>query len=246
MQEFSWEGKRVAFLGDSITEGIGAEGSPLYYDLLRDYLGILPLNYGVNGHRINQCYDRAQQLWEEHGNHIDAVFIFAGTNDYNEGRPLGRWYKRHLEVKELNSDTHKKGLRLKREFVRTRKTVCGSLNLLLGYLKKCYPDKQIILMTPIHRAYAKFGADNIQYDELYPNRLGLYIEDYVAEIRKAADIYSVPLIDLYRNSGLFPLYPEYSKYFHLADTDMLHPGGLGHERIAKTIAAALGSISPEV
>ena len=50
--------------------------------------------------------------------------------------------------------------------------------------------------------------------------------------------------DLYNKTGLYPVSSAYSKYFHNASTDMLHPNALGHQRIAQTIAKELTTISP--
>ena len=61
-------------------------------------------------------------------------------------------------------------------------TFRGRINRVLSYLKSNFPQQQIILLTPIHRAQARFSADNIQPEEAFPNRLGLYIDDYVEVI----------------------------------------------------------------
>ena len=113
---------------------------------------------------------------------------------------------------------------------------------MFSFLKTKYADKQIIVMTPLHRAYACFSKDNIQYNELYANGSGLFLESYVEAIRKAADIWSLNLIDLYRESGLFPLIDEYGKYFANDKTDRLHPNEKGHERIAKLLAEKLARL----
>ena len=132
--------------------------------------------------------------------------------------------------------------RKKRDFIYSCDTFCGRLNKVFSFLKTKYADKQIIVMTPLHRAYACFSKDNIQYNELYANGSGLFLESYVEAIRKAADIWSLNLIDLYRESGLFPLIDEYGKYFANDKTDRLHPNEKGHERIAKLLAEKLACL----
>ena len=52
MYEFlknQWEGKKVCFLGDSITDGVGVQKGERYFDLLDDMIGIKSVGYGVNG-----------------------------------------------------------------------------------------------------------------------------------------------------------------------------------------------------
>ena len=68
-------------------------------------------------------------------------------------------------------------------------------------------------MTPLHRGYAKFGDKNVQPPENYANRFGLYIDDYVECIKQAGKIWSCPVIDLFNDSGLYPLNESYYKYF---------------------------------
>jgi len=92
---------------------------------------------------------------------------------------------------------------------------------------------------------AEYGPTNVQPDESFPNACGVWCEDYVADERTAADIWSVPLIDLYRESGLTPTCEEHYRYFHDADTDRLHPNDHGQARIAETILAKMRTLPPE-
>lgn len=92
------------------------------------------------------------------------------------------------------------------------------------------------------------GKKNVQPEESYPNHLGNYVEEYVEAIREAADIWSVPLIDLYRESGLLPANASYAKFFRdggLQGKDSLHPDSGGHRRMAKVIAAKLAALPPD-
>ena len=102
--------------------------------------------------------------------------------------------------------------------------------------KKRFP-KEIILLTPLHRAYATFGPQNVQYDELHSNDAGIFFEEYVQAVKEGAERWSVRLIDSHRDSGLFPLCDDNAKkYFVNSDTDRLHLNKEGHFRLAKTIA----------
>jgi lysophospholipase L1-like esterase len=112
----------------------------------------------------------------------------------------------------------------------------------MSYLKNHFPEQQIIIMTPIHRGFAKFGDRNVQPDENYANTRGLYIDAYVNVLKQAAQNWAVPIIDLYSESGLYPLANAQQQYFHNAKTDRLHPNAKGDYRIAKTIQYQLLSL----
>ena len=94
-------------------------------------------------------------------------------------------------------------------------------------------------MTPLHRAYATFGSKNVQPDESYANGLDLFINDYVAVVREASSIWSVPVIDLFATSGMLPTIDSYMQYFINIERDRLHPNAKGHQRMARVIAAQL-------
>ncbi len=237
-----WDGKRVAFLGDSITDArqIGTTND-VYWHMLEGILGIRPYVYGISGHRMNQIIGQGERLEREHGQDVDAIIVFIGTNDYNGGIPLGEWYTYSYEqTVAANRQTGRTEVfRKHRELVYDDVTFRGRANTTLRWLKTHYPDKQIIFLTPIHRAYAMFSADNIQPPESFANACGLFIEDYIQAVRELADVWAVPVIDLASISGLYPMLDEHAKYFRNADTDRLHPNTEGHWRMAWAIAYQL-------
>lgn len=47
------------------------------------FLGIEAYCYGINGHTMGQIIGQAEKLEDEHGQDVDAIVVFAGTNDYN-------------------------------------------------------------------------------------------------------------------------------------------------------------------
>ncbi len=248
MQNTQWKNKRACFLGDSITDGVGVKTGERYFDLLKNDFGMETHGYGVNGANSADVYQQALKVYDTFGNDVDAVFILIGTNDYNSSCPIGEWFTTHTETvvteKNDSGEPVRKEERIVREFVFDNCTFKGRLNRLFAFLKKQYAEKTIVIMTPLHRAFAVFGRDNIQYNELYANSIGKFIGDYVEAVREAADIWSLSLIDLYRESGLFPLFEESAAaYFTNVDTDRLHPGKGGHERMARVIAAKLPTIA---
>lgn len=245
--ETRWRGRKVCFLGDSITDGIGTVKGQRYFDFLGEEMGFDAVGYGVNGARFHQLMQQISRMEEEQGDDVDAVFLLAGTNDFNGSVPIGDWYTETEETvvtsTDANGDPATKSIRKKREFVYDIRTFRGGINLVLSELKHRYGTKQIVLMTPVHRGYACFGPTNIQYPELYANALGLYVQSYVDVIREAADIWSCELIDLYRVSGLFPMWQESKVYFANPERDCLHPGPLGHRRLADVIRSKMQGIA---
>ncbi len=249
MYEFlrnQWEGKKVCFLGDSITDGVGVQKGERYFDLLGGMIGIKSVGYGVNGAQFINLLSQIDRMEAEQGKDVDAVFVFAGTNDYNSSLPLGEWYdysdaevitERDADGRTVKSDTRKK-----RDFSFDKNTFKGRINTVMAKLRHDYPHVTIVLMTPIHRGYAAFGPTNIQFPENFPNRLGLYIDDYVDVVKEAAGIWAVELIDLHSVSGLFPCFDESADDFSNCERDRLHPGKRGHERLARVIARKMITI----
>ena len=200
-----WRGKRVAFLGDSMTDTHRVGTTCIYWEYLSELLGIEPFVYGISGNQWDGIYKQALKLQEQKGTNVDAILIFAGTNDYNHGVPIGTFFS------ETTKQTNYNGTEVTRKYRTPRlndSTFCGRINKVMSYLKNNYPNQQIIIMTPIHRGYARFSEKNVQPDENYSNGQGLYIDTYIDALKQAAGYWAVPLIDLYSTSGLFPLAEE--------------------------------------
>lgn len=87
-----WQGKRVAYFGDSITDPNIKASKVKYWGFLQQWLGITPYVYGVSGRQWNDIPRQADKLKAEHGDDFDAILIFMGTNDFNNGVPVGEWY----------------------------------------------------------------------------------------------------------------------------------------------------------
>ncbi len=226
-----WKGKKVAILGDSISDPKVCGTN--YYVYLEKELGIQTYVYAISGHQWSAIKGQAEKLKAEHGEDVDAILIFVGTNDYAGNVPLGQWWTYTMEVSGWWGS---KEMAPRRNFVMSNETVRGRINIAMSYLKEEFPDAQIILMTPIHRGYANFHyGNNIQSEETFGNARGLHIEDYVNVVKEASGVWAVPVIDLYAESGLFPTKDAHAKYFKGAADDRLHPNALGHWRLAEVI-----------
>ena len=77
---------------------------------------------------------------------------------------------------------------------------------------------------------------------MYQNGAGLYVGAYVKSVKEASEVWSVPVIDLYGLSGLFPLLDEGAQLFNKKDVDRLHPNEVGHARMAQTLLYQLATL----
>jgi len=211
--------KTIAFLGDSITKGIGASNEDnMYVNVFADMTGAKVFNYGISGTRFAKqirpsevpSYDqdfilRVPMMEKD----IDAVVVFGGTNDFGHGdAPFG-------EITDENLSTF-----------------CGACDYLMKILIEKYPSKPIIFMTPLHRLT----------EEHLVNEIGLprkALKDYVDIIRQKAEKYSIPVLDLYAKSGMQPNVEVQNKLYF---ADGLHPNDMGHKRIAYLLKQFLKNI----
>lgn len=231
-----WSGKRVAYFGDSITDPRTRGAKKKYWGFLQDWLQITPLVYGVSGRQWDDIPRQANKLREEHGDNFDAILIFMGTNDYNNAVPIGEWYEEKLERVEYGHRYAKRMEdRMRRRPIMTNDTYCGRINIAMDSLKRMFPTKQIVLLTPIHRGGFYANETNWQCTEDYRNRCGEYLDAYVEAMKEAGSVWAVPVIDLGALSGLYPMVDAHKQYFTNKDTDALHPNDAGHERMARTL-----------
>lgn len=212
MEKNKWEGKIAAFLGDSITHGSSSELR--FSDIVGERMGFSEVyNYGHGGSRITLVSPDDFSFvnrYEKMTSAADIVFVMGGTNDYGHGDleiPFGDF-----------SD-------------RTANTFHGALHVLYQGLIRKYLGKTVIVMTPPHRR--GFGS----WDDLSLNpKTGKNFSDYVNAIRKTAEYYGLPVLDLYRILPLNPVIPEIREKFM---PDGLHPNTEGHLLIAEAIISFL-------
>lgn len=217
--------KKVNFLGDSITEGVGASCQEhIYLNILRERVELAEArNYGISGTRyaiqkgtksrpkddyvdISSFSERFAQMEDD----ADIVVVFGGTNDYGHGdAPLGSF-----------SD-------------RTPETFYGACHYLYSGLIRKYPGKAIVIMTPLYRCNEQSEYGNAK-EKSYGS-----LKEYVNIIREVAEYYSIPILDLYANSGLQPEVEEIKNTYIL---DGLHPNDLGHQILAHKLEVFLQSI----
>ncbi len=235
----AWKGMKVAFLGDSITDPSHVGCTKNYWNFLVEDLDLDAKVYGVSGDTWKDLPGQINRIHESMDVDLDAIFVFLGTNDYNEGVPIGEFFD--YRDGETVRNGRKVTLR-RRSPNRDAGTFAGRVNIALGRLKTEFPQSQIIVMTPLHRAFFEYSPENIQPPESFPNAAGLYVDEYAAALRRAGQIWSVPVIDLFGESGLIPENDSYATYFANSRRDRLHPNTSGHRRIADLVEAKLNAL----
>ena len=210
--------KKINFLGDSITEGHGCTDPENCFAsrIAREY-GAVCRNYGIGGTRIARQKQPSENprhdldfvgRYDQMDPDADIVAVFGGTNDFGHGdAPIGDMADR------------------------TPDTFYGALHLLYTGLITRYPSARIVVLTPLHRICEEspYGSKG----KAVP--AGTLI-DYVRIIRQVAEYYSLPILDLFANSGLQPKVPIIQERFI---PDGLHPNDEGHRLLAEQIAAFL-------
>lgn len=210
------KGTKINFLGDSITEGAGTSSHDKMFTMLieREY-GAICQNYGIGGTRIARQKTPTEENWDrdfisrvpEMDADADIVVVFGGTNDFGHGdAPLGAM-----------SD-------------RTPYTFYGALHCLYTALIEKYPDVPIVVLTPLHRI-----TEDIPTGDNKPAPVGT-LKEYVNIIREVAEYYSLPVLDLFKESGLQPKIPAIQQKYV---PDGLHPNDAGNEILAHKIARFL-------
>ena len=213
-------GKKIAFLGDSITEGCGTSSlEHTFWNVLGQKTGAQVFVYGIGGTRIAPqrvpSDPRADQDFISRVDGMipdaDVVVVFGGTNDFGHGdAPFG-----------TRGD-------------QTSETFCGALHVLFTKLYERYPAAQLVVMTPTHRLSETDSVMN----EFGVRRSG-NLRTYVQAIRDAAEDFAVPVLDLFRVSGIQPSVPALREAYM---PDGLHPNDAGHAKIADKLIGFLQTL----
>lgn len=206
--------KKLLFLGDSITQGVGVSCEEnRFTNRISALTGAICVNYGIGGTRIaKQAVPSENPVWDQDfisrvdrmDTQADAVVVFGGTNDWGHGdAPFGTMDSR---------DPY---------------TFYGALHTLYQALIEKYPASHIVIVTPLHRRNETDPAA----DGNRPNSFGI-LKDYVNAIREVAEYYSLPVLDLFKTSGMQPAIPIIKQNYM---PDGLHPNDDGHEILADKI-----------
>lgn len=215
-------GKKIAFLGDSITQGVGTSAKEhIYWNLIAQRTGAECYGYGISGTRIAQQHlpSKFERIDDKYFStrvdtmipDADMVVIFGGINDFSHGdAPLGKMEDR------------------------TEETFYGACHVLVQKIKARYPAATVVMMTPLHRS----KLPNPLFNDCGVRQTGT-LEDYVAAVCQVAEYWGAAVVNLYANC---PIDPEISYQKEQYMPDGIHPCDAGHILIADALEAVLKSL----
>ena len=222
------KGKKIAFLGDSITEGVGVSSAECRYEnilskkceLAEIFVDAIAGSRFAYQHRPNE--DARRQLFFCGRaffvpTDADILVVYGGVNDYLNGdAPFGE---------EGDSG-----------FM----TFCGATKFLMSTLRKRLgDDKPIVFMTPAHCYYK--GVRDTELTSRYPDLADRErpLPDYVEFIEKTAKDFGIYVLNLYENLGIDPNIPEHKEKYTV---EGLHFNDEGHKVIAERLEEFLRSL----
>lgn len=199
-------------MGDSITAWDSTQ-SPVfgtnYRDLVREKLNIGTVNNrGIGSTQIARKegyeFDNLSFVnrWKNNTpTNSTIITVWGGTNDYFGAGNDGVPLG---DSAITNKDVY---------------TFYGALRVLIDGMATSFPDRKIGFFTPMFRVNCT-----------QPNQQGHTLKDYANAIIQVCEEYGIPVLDLYRISGI-----NANNHVTLL-ADGLHPKGLGHQFISRKIA----------
>jgi|GEM_PF-3609068 len=184
------QGKQVIWLGDSITY------SGFYIPFVIKDTGLKTLaNYGVPGQGVRTMADK---LSPANVDGADLISIFGGTNDYGGNRSLGTIADARVDYDDS-----------------VQKSFYYDVFYVLHTIFTLKPNVQVVFSTPLKRG--KVSGQSAIYPAA--NGAGHTLVQYVQAIKDVCSLFSVPVCDLYNESGinLYNLSIYTSDNLHLND-----------------------------
>lgn len=219
------KGKKVAFVGDSISEGVGVSAwENCYHQLVKKkaelaWAHVNAISGSRIAHQINpsECprgdllmSGRAYDLPKD----ADIVVVFGGINDYCHGdAPIGAM-----------GDT-------------TCGTFWGAVDHMMKYLKSTYPT--VVFMTP-GRCFCDGHSGEEPSCHEYKRGNAVPLPEYVQAIVACGEKHGVPVLNLYERLPIDPADPAQMAAY--ISGGGVHYNDRGHAMIADLLLAFLQDI----
>lgn len=216
---YDFSNKKIACLGDSITEGSNLDKMENYKQysypsVLKNILGAEEVyNLGIGGSSYGRYWDKPfVERYKEIPADTDIILVMGGTNDGFAA-----------SEKELGSLSEKKPA-----------TFYGDVDELMRGLKENYPEAKIIFATPL---------PNILHDYLRKQRDYLLPQATFANaVKELAAQYDIDVIDLY-NSNLLDTHDVQVISTYMPDG--VHGNPAGYQVLAEHMASQVIRIMQE-
>ncbi|MDP2495851.1 SGNH/GDSL hydrolase family protein [Shimia thalassica] len=239
-------GKRVVFLGDSITQGSNT------YDwtpIVGEATGADVINGGCGGttwgeHQSDEdkgelsAYKLAEAVLS--GNWIDpkAAADRLQLDDGNALRPAHiealaalDWSDVDYVVLSFGTNDFSAALPIGSDSDATGATFKGAINKTITDLLTAHPALQLMMVTPLWRARVDVSGDD---SNVTPNSAGGFLQEYADAIKSRAKAFQIPVYDLHSKSGINIV--NWETFM----PDGLHPtGDEGNDHFATLISGAL-------
>lgn len=205
-------GKSWVVIGDSITEH-NFRSNLNYHDYIKEEVGGMTVyNYGVSG---SGFWNRANTIAGSITQTPDFVTLFWGAND------LIRAPKNLGNRDSTGTDS-----------------LGGLMNIALSALINKFYNKKFAVFTLLPRDIYNNVTNAVAVDESGVSQG--YTATQVADLIIAiCEKYSIPVLDLYRESNLYPWITAANQYYFTApsntEPDGLHPNDNGHKLMAHKI-----------
>jgi len=237
----TWCNRRIiGWMGDSIVAGDDFD------EIVCSALGLREYAYGTNGSTIavNPNNTTGRDPMCKRFNNVnlacDIIAVSGGTNDFEYAwSEIGQI----TDADDGSSDT----------------TFYGALKHLCRGLIERFPDKVIFFTTPIKRMQPFTNgdggdntADYIATTPFSQNKYGKTLGDYADMIKEVCGLYSIPVLDMYRESLLNPHIVAQQQFFDAEPTGRTgegeapyfytHPNEIGKKIMARRVAAFLAQL----
>lgn len=218
----TYNGKKIACVGDSITQGVGAKTSAeRYTTVLANLLGATEVNLGLSGTVLCTGGHRScniGKLTVGNLNGCSIVTIMMGINDWDQARDT------YYDLGEYGTtDTT---------------TIYGAVDM---WCKKVveiretsgFENTKFFFITPIITSWNQ-SVGTTDWNQDKTNIHGYKLRDLCQAIINVCADYKIPVLDMNKYSGIYYNSAEdntVDSYFG----DGIHPNSAGHEQIAKAL-----------
>lgn len=219
-------GKKIAWLGDSIVQDYDFD------NVVANEFGMTLIDKGINGATIayNSSGTRSNVELNEldtliaSAATVDMIAVSAGTNDFQYT------YTDFGNINLLKTGTY------------DNTTFYGALAKLCDKLIANYPKKLIFFTTPIKRAQP-FAGSSTATNPFSENGNNKTLMDYCDAIKEVCGYYSIPVLDLNRESLLNPHIAAQQDMF---DAELTHPNDAGRKIMARRVCGWLTQLGYNV